>query len=173
MNLTMMTTTRGHTRQITRVWHYEKQAPIIQVPANKPSLEKKCYCSIACIFAKCSSTDRCSRLFNCETRQQICNEVVIRGPATSHARTYTTWWNIRKLFESGWIEEDNCWIFFCATAWRRLRHSLFCEKFHQVNTKTIGATSWVTYGTSFYILTTGTGSQSWWRLPTWSRNVDK
>jgi len=24
-----------------------------------------------------------------------------------------------------------------------------------------------------YILTTGTGSQSWWRLPTWSRNVDK
>ena len=27
--------------------------------------------------------------------------------------------------------------------------------------------------TSFYILTTGTGSQSWWRLPTWSRNVDK
>jgi len=36
-----------------------------------------------------------------------------------------------------------------------------------------GATSWVTYGTSFYILTTGTGSQSWWRLPTWSRNVDK
>ena len=36
-----------------------------------------------------------------------------------------------------------------------------------------GATSWATYGTSFYILTTGTGSQSWWRLPTWSRNVDK
>jgi len=28
-------------------------------------------------------------------------------------------------------------------------------------------------GTSFYILTTGTRSQSWWRLPTWSRNVDK
>jgi len=28
-----------------------------------------------------------------------------------------------------------------------------------------------TYGTSFYILTTG--SQSWWRLPTWSQNVDK
>jgi len=27
--------------------------------------------------------------------------------------------------------------------------------------------------TSFYILTTGTGSQSWWRLLTWSRNVDK
>jgi len=27
--------------------------------------------------------------------------------------------------------------------------------------------------TSFYILTTGTRSQSWWRLPTWSRNVDK
>ena len=36
-----------------------------------------------------------------------------------------------------------------------------------------GATSWATYGTSFYILTTGTGSQSWWRLPAWSRNVDK
>ena len=40
-------------------------------------------------------------------------------------------------------------------------------------TETWGATSWATYGTSFYILTTGTGSQSWWRLPTWSRNVDK
>ena len=36
-----------------------------------------------------------------------------------------------------------------------------------------GATNWATYGTSFYTLTTGTGSQSWWRLPTWSRNVDK
>jgi len=24
-----------------------------------------------------------------------------------------------------------------------------------------------------YILTTDTGSQSWWRLPTWSRNVDE
>jgi len=35
------------------------------------------------------------------------------------------------------------------------------------------AASWAMYGTSFYILTTGTGSQSWWRLPTWSRNVDK
>jgi len=39
--------------------------------------------------------------------------------------------------------------------------------------ETSGATNWATYGTSFYILTTGTGSQSWWRLPTWSRNVDK
>jgi len=39
--------------------------------------------------------------------------------------------------------------------------------------ETRGATSWVTYMTSFHILTTGTGSQSWWRLPTWSRNVDK
>jgi len=39
--------------------------------------------------------------------------------------------------------------------------------------ETRAATSWATYGTSFYILTTGTGSQSWWRLPTWSRNVDK
>jgi len=34
-------------------------------------------------------------------------------------------------------------------------------------------TNWATYGTSLYILMTGTGSQSWWRLPTWSRNVDK
>jgi len=32
-------------------------------------------------------------------------------------------------------------------------------------------TSWAMYGTS--ILTTSIGSQSWWRLPTWSRNVDK
>jgi len=40
--------------------------------------------------------------------------------------------------------------------------------------ETRGAISWATYGTSFYILTTGTGSQSWWRLPTWLReNVDK
>ena len=39
--------------------------------------------------------------------------------------------------------------------------------------KTRGATNWAMYGTSFYILTTGTGSQSWWRLPTWSRNIDK
>jgi len=36
-----------------------------------------------------------------------------------------------------------------------------------------GATNWATYGTSFYILSTGTGSQSWRKLPTWSRNVDK
>jgi len=33
-------------------------------------------------------------------------------------------------------------------------------------------TNWATYGTSSYILTTATGSQSWWRLPTWSQNVD-
>ena len=32
--------------------------------------------------------------------------------------------------------------------------------------------NWATYGTSSYILTTATGSQSWWRLLTWSRNVD-
>jgi len=38
--------------------------------------------------------------------------------------------------------------------------------------ETRGATSWATYGTNSYILTTATGSQSWWRLPTWSRNVD-
>jgi len=39
--------------------------------------------------------------------------------------------------------------------------------------ETRGAISWATYGTSFYILTTGTGSQSRWRLPAWSQNVDK
>ena len=32
--------------------------------------------------------------------------------------------------------------------------------------------SWDTYGTNSYILTTATGSHSWWKLPTWSRNVD-
>jgi len=34
-------------------------------------------------------------------------------------------------------------------------------------------TNWVTHETSSYILMTDTGSQSWWRLPMWSRNVDK
>ena len=73
-----------------------------------------------------------------------------------------------------------------------------CKKFHRVDTKSIlitlnnqnnilfidvstlhrkpssGLTSdtHCRYGTRFYILTTGTGSQSWWRLPMRSQNVD-
>jgi len=61
----------------------------------------------------------------------------------------------------------------------------FCEKFHQFDTNNCNkllqnnqetyclSTFRLHIHTSHYILTTGAGSQSWWRLPTWSRNFDK
>jgi len=51
----------------------------------------------------------------------------------------------------------------------------FCEKFRQVDTKTILITliqPKMTYCLSTFRLHVGTRSQSWWRLPTWSRNVE-
>jgi len=60
-----------------------------------------------------------------------------------------------------------------------LRNSLFVT-WHEPSVKSfirLTQKNYINYSkttkTSFYILTTGTGSQSWWTLPTWSRNVDK
>ena len=63
--------------------------------------------------------------------------------------------------------------------WSRIRQSWQTHNGGDMDQKTDnmnrdeGSYQLSTYGTSFYILTTGTGNQSWWRLPTWSWNVDK
>ena len=57
-------------------------------------------------------------------------------------------------------------------AGRLIREAVWIRKTDNMN-RDEGSYNWATYGTSLYILTTGTGSQFWWRLPTWSRNVDK
>ena len=54
---------------------------------------------------------------------------------------------------------------------RHIRETIWIRKTDNMN-RDEGSYQLSTYGTSSYILTTATGSQSWWRLPTWSRNVD-
>ena len=55
---------------------------------------------------------------------------------------------------------------------RHIMEAIWISKIDNMN-RDERSYQWATYGTSFYILMTATGSQSWWRLPTRSENDNK
>jgi len=46
-----------------------------------------------------------------------------------------------------------------------------CDTKHSHRVETRGAPNWATYGMSFFLTTTNTGSQSWWKIHTWCWNI--
>ena len=105
--------------------------------------------SITGIFTRAEKTRAASICNKSAITDHVCNETHVIDWANAKVIDREADKAGRLKREAIWIRRPTTWI------------------------ETRGATSWATYGTSFYILTTGTRSQSWWRLPMWSRNVDK